>query len=86
MFRVGDKVRVRGYSEIEKDLDLDGILIGDGIRFAYDMERDCGQLFEISHVYNTIETQRPRVRLRNSDRVWHPIWLVPQIIDNRSVM
>ena len=85
MFKVGDKVRVRSYDEIKKTLDVNDILIDDGIRFAYDMKDNCGEAFEIIHVYDSIETKSPRIKLRNNNRSWHPIWLVPEIVDNRRV-
>ena len=85
MFKVGDKVRVRTYDEIEKTLDFNRVLKGDGIYFTHDMKGHCGQAFEIIHVYDSIETKSPRIKLRNNNRSWHPIWLVPEIVDNRRV-
>jgi hypothetical protein len=85
MFKVGDKVRVRSYDEIEKTLDVNDRLIDDGIHFTYDMKGHCGHLFEVTHVFDSTETKTHRVKLRNNERSWHPIWLVPQIIDNRSI-
>ena len=85
MFKVGDKVRVKTYSEIEKTLDVNRALKGDGIYFTHDMKGNCGHLFEVVHVFDSTETKSPRIKLRNNDRSWHPIWLMPHIVDNRRV-
>lgn len=85
MFRIGDRVKVRNYDEIKHTLDRDGLLIDDAIRFASDMRSYCGEVFEVVSVFNKTETEQPRIKLKNNERTWHPIWLVPQIVDNRSV-
>lgn len=82
MFVKGQLVRVKNYNEIRQTLDVDDKLKGEEITFVGEMERYCGQTFEVSDVHGT---RSIRLKLRGNQWSWHPIWLVPQIIDNRSV-
>lgn len=55
MFKVGDRVRVRSYDEIEKTLYVDGILIDDTIYFCSDMKDHCGQVFDVIYIFDATE-------------------------------
>lgn len=86
MFKKGQRVRVKSYDEIKHRLGVERTLIGESIRFAEDMERHCGEVFEVSRVFVSEHNPRkPRVSLVGTPWAWHPSWLVLQIIDNRSL-
>jgi hypothetical protein len=83
-YQLGQKVRVKSYDEIRQTLDEDNEVIGDHIRFDVDMKRYCGEYFDVVSTF-TNPFGNPRIRLKDNDWTWHPIWLVPQILDNRRI-
>jgi hypothetical protein len=84
MFKVGDVVVIQSYEAVKTTLDRYGILKGESIAFDELMAAYCGDQAIVTEVLDSRGS--PRLKLKGNHWVWHPYWLVPQMLDNRSVM
>lgn len=83
MFREGDTIVIQSYDVVKTTLDRYGILKENSIAFDEMMAAYCGDEATVIQVFESHGS--PRLKLKDIPWVWHPDWLVPQIIDNRRI-
>ena len=92
MFKVGEVVFINSWTEIKKTLDMGDDhfvfgsykLRGGSIHFVDTMVHHCGTAVTVRSVQ--LRGSEYSYVFKENSYSWHEKWLVPKIIDNRSVM
>ena len=91
MYKIGDVVFINSWTEIKKTLDIGEHFVfdsykltGGSIHFVDTMLHHCGTAVTVKGVQ--LRGFEYYYVFKENNYSWHEKWLVPKIIDNRSVM